>query len=99
MSRSNEQAKKPYEGFDRRVAWVAVALAMAFSLLLVRLWDVQVVRWAEFRGKSDRNRIRTQVLDAPRGMIYGRDGPAEDIVLADNRAAKDIMFVPAESSI
>ncbi len=96
---SDKKPKKPYPGFDRRVTVVAAVLMIAFSLLIVRLWSVQVVRWAEFRDKSDSQRIRPQNIDAPRGMIYGRDGLKEDVVLADNRAAKDIMFVSADCDI
>ncbi len=88
-----------YEGLDGRLKIVAIALAFAFLILGARLWELQVHRGTEFSGKSDRNRLRIQRLEAPRGTIYGQDGSAEDVVLADNRSSRDLMFVPADCDI
>lgn len=88
-----------YEGLDGRLKIVALTLTLAFLVLGARLWELQVHRGAEFSGKSDRNRLRIQRLEAPRGTIYGQDGSAEDVVLADNRSSRDLMFVPADCDI
>ncbi len=80
---------------ERRISVIGLAIFVALSALVVRLWDLQVVHWGEYRTKSDSNRLRIQRLESPRGMILGRNGN-EEVALADNRAARDLMFVPAE---
>ncbi|MCH7909614.1 MAG: hypothetical protein IIB38_08360, partial [Candidatus Hydrogenedentes bacterium] len=85
-----------YEGFEKRVGMLRTLVLLGMVILTMRLWDLQVIRWAEFRGKSDNNRLRIQRLMSPRGIIAGRDGDATNVVLADNRAAGDLVFVLAE---
>lgn len=95
----DSERKDTYAGLDRRIQSVALVLAGAAVVLSLRLWDLQVNHGAEYRGKSDQNRLRIQRLEAPRGTIYGqRDGIA-DVVLADNRPVHDLMFVPADCDI
>jgi len=85
--------KKRYEGADRRIRTVALALAFALAILGVRLWDLQVVHWYDYAERAERNRLHPQRLKAARGTIYGRD---RSVVLADNRSACDLVIVPAE---
>ncbi len=87
------------EGVEGRIRTVAIALGVAFLVLGGRLWELQVHRGTEFRDKSDRNRLRIQRLEAPRGAIIGRDGSDRDVVLADNLPARDLMFVPADCDV
>jgi len=88
--------KEQYEGFTGRLYFIGILIALAMLLLVTRLWILQIVRWDEFRAKSTSNRLRIQRLEPPRGMIFGRDGLRSDVVLADNRAARDLLFVPAD---
>ncbi|MCH7960375.1 MAG: penicillin-binding protein 2 [Candidatus Hydrogenedentes bacterium] len=85
-----------YDGFEKRVGTLRTLMLLGMVILAMRLWDLQVIRWAEFRGKSDNNSLRIQHLTSPRGIIAGRDGDATNVVLADNRAAGDLVFVLAE---
>ena len=64
--------------------FIAIALILAFGVLGIRLWELQIVRWSEFRGKSESNRLRIQRLEAPRGTIFGRRADGAEVVLADN---------------
>ena len=86
-------------GVEGRIRSVGLALALSFLVLGGRLWELQVHRGAEFSGKSDRNRLRIQRLEAPRGTIIGRDASDRNVVLADNRPARDLMFVPADCDV
>lgn len=88
-----------YEGFSGRLRFISIVIALGMIILILRLWTLQIVRWEEFRAKSNNNRLRPQRLEAPRGMIYGRDGIDDRVVLADNRAARDLMFVLAECDV
>lgn len=84
---------KRYAGVENRVQFVALALAIAFCGLLYQFWNLQVVRLAEFKEAAESNRVREERLKSDRGVVYGR----HDIVLADNRAGVDIVFVPGEA--
>jgi penicillin-binding protein 2 len=88
-----------YDGFKGRIRFISIVLAIGMLILIFRLWSLQIVRWDEFRSKSNTNRLRPQRLEAPRGMIYGRNGLQENVILADNRAARDLMFVLADCDI
>lgn len=90
------EPKNPhYEGFEGRINFIGLVIVLACGVLAARLWELQVVRWDEFETKSRENRLRPQRLEAPRGMIIGRNGADENVVLADNRASRDLLFVPA----
>lgn len=84
---------------EGRLRVIAVCLLAVFCVLAGRLWILQVIRGPEFRGKSESNRLRIEPLEAPRGSIFARMGPAEEVVLADNRPARDLLVVPADISI
>jgi len=79
-----------------RLLHLAVALCLVFTVLVGRLWQLQILRGAEFLGKSESNRLRIQRLESPRGIVYGRAGLDDRVVLADNRPARDLMVVPAD---
>jgi penicillin-binding protein 2 len=85
--------KKRHGEFGYRVRAVAVAIGVALAVLVLRLWDLQIVHWSEYRQMAECNRLHQQRLQAPRGVIYG---PDELVVLADNRPACDLVIVPAE---
>jgi penicillin-binding protein 2 len=82
--------------FDRRLNSIAWAILIALIVLVLRLWQLQVIHWAEYNSKSNNNRLRTQRLDAPRGVIYGRLGLNQEVVLVDDGASNDLLFVLAD---
>lgn len=47
-------------------------LILAFSTILFRLFYVQIIRGSYYKTLSDENRTRTEILAAPRGIIYDR---------------------------
>ena len=71
-----------------------VALA-GFALVLLGLLRLQVVQHDELQRLAEQNRVRLDVLRAPRGAIRDRDGR----LLADNQPSFDVVFrpMPAES--
>lgn len=81
-----------YEGVELRVQLVALGIAMAFSVLCIQLWRLQVIHQVEYQSRAEENRVWPQRLKSDRGLICANDGT----VLADNRASADIMFVPGE---
>ncbi len=85
--------KKRYEGFERRIVLLGMVLVAAFGVLLARLWHMQVIHGPAYAREAEENRLYVERLRSPRGIIYGRN---DGIVLADNRAACDIVLVPKE---
>lgn len=88
---SSTAQKKRYEGFETRIRLMALALVLALGLLTARLWQFQIVQGAKYAAVAEDQRLMNERLQSPRGVIYGRD---ESIVLADNRAANDLVFTP-----
>src|SRR5262245_46264986 len=81
---------------DERFA-VLVTLAIGvFALIVLGLLRLQVAEYVRYRQLSEENRVRLEVLRAPRGAIYDRNGE----LLADSAPAFNIVFrpMPAEST-
>ena len=75
----------------------AVILAVfTFALLVLfgRSFYLQFIRGFYYKDIADNNRIREVVIRAPRGIIKDSNG----IVLAQNVASFDVVFVPAHLS-
>jgi penicillin-binding protein 2 len=69
-----------------------VLVVVAFVVLAGRLWQLQIVQGDQYRLKADTNRFRIEAIDAPRGVIYDRNG---DIVVR-NQASFAVTIVPAD---
>ncbi|MBI5507560.1 MAG: penicillin-binding protein 2 [Deltaproteobacteria bacterium] len=64
---------------------------VAFTLLAVRLYALQVVRGDELASKGERNFVQNLRTPHDRGIVYDRDGR----ILADNRPSVDVEVTPA----
>jgi len=51
-----------------------IILIMCSLLLLWKLFFLQIIHGTEYRKLADSNRIRSQVIHAPRGIIFDRNG-------------------------
>ncbi len=81
-----EQLKDNYQEtclIRRRLIVAAVMVLLLMSLVLVRLYVLQVVEHDHFSTLSNSNRVRLKALPPTRGLIYDRNG----VVLADNLPA------------
>jgi len=75
--------------YKQRIIGVIVCVLAAFSILLLRLFFLQVIKGEEFRRLSENNSIRLQNIDPSRGMIFDRGGK----LLVDNRPSFDISII------
>ncbi len=73
---------------DPRIYIVTVLILML--ILLVRLFDMQVVHYNLYFNKSEDYRIKRVILEAPRGIIYDRNGE----ILATNRMSYEVTVDP-----
>jgi penicillin-binding protein 2 len=76
-----------------RVLGALVLCAVCLSVLLGRLWYLQIMRGSFFRDRSENNRLRTIYIASPRGVIADRKG--EQIVR--NRPSFNIELVVEDS--
>jgi penicillin-binding protein 2 len=64
----------------------------AFLLLIMRLWQLQILQGSEYRKLSEANRLRVITTPAPRGIIFDRNG----IPLVRNSAYYYASVIPDE---
>ena len=64
---------------------------IAFIVLALQMWNLQVVQSATYQELADANRFRLVQVPSSRGVIYDRDGN----LLVRNRPIYDIVIIPA----
>jgi penicillin-binding protein 2 len=69
----------------------AVVIA-SFALLSFQTWQMQIVQGEQYLQQADGNRFRLLSIDAPRGIIYDRNG----LLLAGNIPSFTVSIVPAD---
>ncbi|SRR5581483_2161269 len=73
-------SKSEHEGIEReqrklsrRLMGFRVVVLVAFAVLAVRLWDMQIVNSDSYLSKAVQNRVRERTVPALRGVIYDRN--------------------------
>lgn len=66
-----------------------IALAL-FGVLSFRLWFLQILSGDEYVAYAKNNRLREVVVEAPRGVIYDRNGQ----IMVENRAGLSVGLLP-----
>ncbi len=61
-------------GWQRRERTLTIVVVGIFALVILRLFVLQVLEGSRYRELSEENRIRVEVLTAPRGEIRDRKG-------------------------
>jgi penicillin-binding protein 2 len=75
-----------------RFVFFRLVVLVAFAILTVRLWQLQIVERDQYRLRADRNRFRLVPIDAPRGVMYDRSGK----LLVRNEPSFTVTIVPAD---
>jgi penicillin-binding protein 2 len=75
-----------------RLAGLRALIVLAFALLSVQLWRLQVVQGASYLEQADDNRLRLVSVPASRGVIYDR----QRTLLVRNIPSFAISIVPAD---
>ena len=81
----------PQRDKDTRFGILAALAVASFGLVVLGLLRLQVLQHDQLARLSDQNRVRLDVIRAPRGAIRDRAGR----ILADNQPSFDIVFRPA----
>jgi len=69
-----------------------ILIAAVFLILAARLYQLQIVQYNLFVGMAEANRIRVVSQEAPRGIIYDRNGD----IIVDNKSQYNISVIPYE---
>ena len=78
--------------FKVRAIIVAFVSFVLISILLIRLFHLQIIEYAHFETLSDNNRVRLMSSEPNRGLIYDRYG----MVMAENRPTFSLDVTPEE---
>ena len=73
-----------------RLLAATVVLVGVFLVLLVRLYQLQILRGDEFKEKADENFVKELRVPADRGQVLDRRGK----VLVDSRPSYDVTLTP-----
>jgi cell division protein FtsI/penicillin-binding protein 2 len=90
--RGKENPDFVIDAFVIRVGVLALAAFLLFSVLVIRLWNMQVVGSSEYEYKDRKQSARRIRIPAMRGEIFGRDGTA----IVRNRPSYNVLFHPGE---
>ena len=76
--------------FKNKFKILFIAVSIALTLIVMRLWYLQVIKGDELRQRSENNSVRLRKIKSMRGLILdtGRQ------VLVDNQPSFDLVFVP-----
>ncbi len=80
------------EDVKQRLNWLLIFIVICFSVLVISLWYLQMIKGEEFKERAVENCIRSLVEDAPRGRIYDR----QEKLLVTNRPVVVVSIIPAE---
>ncbi|OFZ11891.1 MAG: penicillin-binding protein 2 [Bdellovibrionales bacterium RBG_16_40_8] len=69
-------------------------LFVTFVVLFLRLWYLQILRGAELREYSEKNRVKENKIRAPRGLMLDR----ENRILVDNTVGFEVTISPQYAS-
>ncbi len=81
------------EWYNKRILGVILCVVVAFAVLFMRLFYLQIMKGEEFIRLSENNSIRLESIVAPRGLIYDAHG----VLLVDNRPSFDLSIIPRDA--
>ncbi len=59
---------------SEKIVFISYIIIIGFVIILLRLWQLQILHGSEFRKVSESNRLRIIGVPAPRGIIFDRNG-------------------------
>jgi len=80
------------EIYQKRLKTLTFFVLIVVGILFVRLWFLQIISGAQYRKKSESNRIDLRDILPVRGMIFDRNGE----LLVDNRASFALGVIPED---
>ncbi|MGD0021019.1 MAG: penicillin-binding protein 2 [Smithellaceae bacterium] len=78
--------------FRRKFKIFFILLLIIFSVLLIRLWYLQIIKGGELKQRSEINSVRFRKIKPLRGLIMDRKGR----LLVDNLPSFDVVYMPGK---
>jgi penicillin-binding protein 2 len=75
-----------------RVGVLVLLAFVVFGILIFRLWYMQILTGDDYVASATGNRTRTVMVEAPRGVIYDRNGEP----LVENRGGLSVGLLPMD---
>jgi penicillin-binding protein 2 len=92
MMELNTQRMEDFKGIYK---YLVAFIALAFFMIFIRLWSLQVIKGSDLRRLSENNCIRLRENPADRGMLLDRKGR----ILAHNRPSYEVYLVPEDLKV
>ncbi len=74
----------------KRAELIGNLIVFAFAIIIARLWYLQIYQGKTFYQYSIQNRLRKEIVNAPRGMIFSRNNE----ILIQNSLRFDVVVTP-----
>lgn len=78
--------------FRQKLRFVIILVCVALTILLIRLWYLQVIKGEELKQRSENNAVRFRKIQPLRGLVMDRHGT----VMVDNRPSFDVLYMPTK---
>ena len=82
----------PAQALTPRIRTAVLCIGVAFLVLLLRLWYLQILEGDRYFALSVNNHLRVRPVEAPRGFILDRHGQ----ILVENRPTFDLYATPED---
>jgi penicillin-binding protein 2 len=92
MMELNTQRMEDFKGIYK---YLIIFAGLAFFLIFIRLWSLQVIKGSDLRRLSENNCIRLRENPADRGMLFDQKGR----ILAHNRPSYEVYLVPEDVKV
>ena len=92
MMELNTQRMEDFKGIYK---YLVVFIGLAFFLIFIRLWSLQVIKGSDLRRLSENNCIRLRENPADRGMLFDQ----KRRILAHNRPSYEVYLVPEDLKV
>ncbi len=92
MMELNTQRMEDFKGVYK---YLVIFVGLAFFLIFIRLWSLQVIKGSDLRRLSENNCIRLRENPAARGMLLDRNGR----IVAHNRPSYEVYLVPEDLKV
>jgi penicillin-binding protein 2 len=93
LDRLNPGAREPAVSPHARIGVLGLLISLALTVLILRLWRLQILEGDNLQTMSESNRIRLIRTPPLRGVIYDHRGQ----LLVDNRPSYDVVLVPEDT--
>ncbi len=91
MANENNRLNSHDSGkYRQRFRLLLILVVCSLSVLVARMWYLQIIKGSELYQRSESNSIRNRTIRAVRGVVLDTNRQ----VLVDNQAAFDILFHP-----